>query len=462
MGKLLAGAAKRDIAPTMEQLLAISELEKGRPMGNVYDGIHAHGFVRIIAVSDGEKTALLVGHDLVKAPLCSTITKRFQVELGIDPDHTVFAATHNHEHITPSLNEDEDYDARGMGKNVPEALQKYSEWWVEQVVCCAKEAIANMKPAKMGFKKGSSYINACRDFETPLGPIQANNFHGPSDHELLLIQFADLEDNIIGMFVNFACHSNYMVWNVYNRTYPKMGVDLGGTISRFVERLHKDQFPVIYAQGAAGDQNPITRSVWRILDVDDEGKLYYYQHVFNWQDNLEQMKSLAATQGLEIEELSKHIDNYTDECEFSGADTWRSIPGRVPYRQLGIYGDVSPVHKKDLPPLDKQMMVGDHPEPVPLGKDIKIHFRLFKINNTTFASAGCEAYCTLGKIIKEMMPTEATAVVTVSYGDAGYLPDKDNEWRNGYGTAATMAWSGEMVNEAFVSAYTELKEKLGL
>ncbi len=462
MGKLLAGAAKRDIAPDIELLLAISELEKDRPMGNVYDGIHEHGYVRVIAVSDGEKTALLVGYDLVKAPLCGVITRRFKEEFGVDPDNTVFAATHNHEHITPALDSDDDYSAREPKGPVAEPVREYSQWWVEQVVECAREAIANMKPAKMGFKKGESFINACRDFATPIGPIQANNFHGPSDHELLLIQFTDLEDNIIGMFVNFACHSNYMVWNVYNRTYPKMGIDLGGTISRFVERLNGDGFPVIWAQGAAGDQNPITRSVWRILDVDDDGKLYYYQHVFNWKDNLEQMKSLAATQGLEILELSKQIDNYTDECDFKGGDTWRSIPGRVPYRQLGIYGDMSPVHKKELPPIANQIQVGDKPEPVPLGHDIKLHFRLFKLNGVSFASFGGEAYCTLGKIIKEMMPTEATAVVTVSYGDAGYIADRDNEWRNGYGAAATMAWSGAMVNNAFESAFSELKEKLGM
>lgn len=454
MGKLLAGAAKRNFMPELDQIPLISN----------YDGVDAPGYVRIIAVGDGEKTALLVGYDLVKAPLCGLITQRFQEKFGVDPDNTVFAATHNHEALDPALRDVDDYNIRFKpgSKPISDKLQAYSEWWVEQVIECAGEAIANMKPAKMGFAKGESFINACRDFPTPLGPIQANNFHGPSDHELLLIQFTDLEGEIIGMFVNFACHSNYMVWNVYNGTYPKTGVDLGGTISRFVEKLNKDKFPVIWAQGAAGDQNPITRSVWRILDVNDDGELYYYQHVFSWQDNLEQMKSLAATQGLEILELSKKIDNYTDECEFSGCDTWRTIPGRVPYRELGIYGDMSPTHKKDLPPLAYQIKVGDKPDPVPLGKDVNMHFRLFKLNGASFASFSGEAYCTLGKIIKEMMPTEATAVVTVSYGDSGYIPDRDHEWLNGYGTAATMAWSGEMVNEAFESAFTELKEKLGM
>ena len=153
MGNLLAGAAKRDIAPDIELLLAISELEKDRPMGNVYDGIHEHGYVRVIAVSDGEKTALLVGYDLVKAPLCGVITRRFKEEFGVDPDNTVFAATHNHEHITPALDSDDDYSARESKGPVAEPVREYSQWWVEQVVDCAREAIANMKPPKWALKK---------------------------------------------------------------------------------------------------------------------------------------------------------------------------------------------------------------------------------------------------------------------------------------------------------------------
>lgn len=454
------------ITPTIEKILEMKEKAGGR-----YVGVQEPMMFRCIVVSDGEEKALICGYDLISAPFCGKLTKVLEERYGIKPENCVFSATHNHEGLSPKLREGNDYSMmdkylmmmRNQTEEAREIMISYGEWVFEQVVKTVGEAIKNIKPAKIGYAKGSSYINVCRDLPTPIGPIQANNFHGPSDHELLVIRFDDLEGNTIGMFINHATHSNYMIWNLGDK--PKICTDIGGGVSRFVENANCNKFPVIWAIGAAGDQNPIVRSGWRIMEVDEKGSFSMSQHIFKYEDCWLQMKSLTSTQGMEVISLSQEIDNFTEECDFGGCETYRKIPGRKSYVQLGLYGDLQQINSKNTTAqsnVSSTIQCGDRPEPVPLGEDLNMHFRLFKLNeDISFASVNCEAYANLGLMIKNMMPTEATAVCTVNFSSGmGYIMDAESQWTNGFGTSQSMAWSGELVDEAFKDGYSELKNKL--
>lgn len=439
MGKLLAGAAMRSITPSMEQL---KKMSSGPRHG--YDGIHENIYTRVIALSDGDKIIVLAGADMGQFPMAQLICNRLVKECGIDPMGFIVSGTHNHECIGAKVSEGDDVWI--FNSPISPALEEYSVWVQDQVVDAVKEAISKLEPARMGVNRGMSYINACRDLPTPIGGIQANNFHGPSDHELLVLRFDSLATGEpIGMFVNHATHSNYMVWNVMDGSYPKIGSDLGGGISRFVEKANKNKCPVIWAKGAAGDQNPITRSSWRIVDVNDEGEISMEQVTFKPETGLMQMKSLIATQGLEILQLNEEMTEFTEDFSFASAETYRSIPARKSYNELKIHP-----------------MCGERPEPVPSGKTIDFRFRLAVLNGVAFATANCEAYTRLGMMVKAMLPCKYTAFIALSYGMMGYIPDAETEKINGFGTMGTQAWSGAMTEEAFKDGFTELKAKVGL
>ena len=454
------------ITPSIEKLLEMKAKGAAR-----YVGVEDPLMFRCIAVSDGTEKAVLCGYDLISAPFCGKLTEILEEKYGIKPENCVFSATHNHEALNIALPEGEDYSIMekymlrpsAPTEEAKSAVYEYSEWVLNKVVETIGEAIEKMKPAKVGYAKGKSYINVCRDLPTPIGPIQANNFHGPSDHELLVIRFDDLEGNTIGMFLNHATHSNYMIWNLGE--VPKIGVDVGGGVSRFVENANKNQFPVIWAQGAAGDQNPIVRSGWRIVEVNEKGEISMSQHIFKYDDSMLQMKCLTSTQGMEVIALSEGIDNFTDECSFAGGETFRDIPARKSYVSLGLYGDLQQINTASTESksnVKSTLRCGDRPEPIPMGDDLKMRFRLFKLNDDiSFAGVNCEAYSNLGLIIKDIVPTEATAVCTVNYScGMGYVMDAEAQWINGFGTSQSLAWSGELANEAFTDGYTELKKKL--
>lgn len=444
MAKLLAGAAMRKITPSIETLKAIAAMQKINMYSKPFDGIHEDIYVRAIVLSDGKQRILLSGSDLGSFPAQQIMNDRLYKEYGIEPMGCILSCTHNHEAVITGLIDGNDDKIMTGFNNTTQAVDTYTRFIHDMMAEAVEEAISKLQPARMGVIKGMSYINACRDLPTPLGGIQANNFHGPSDHELTVLTFetADGKDTI-GMFINHATHSNAMVWNVYDGTYPKIGADIGGGVSRFVEKANKNKFPVAWAMGCAGDQNPIVRSSWRIVDVNDNGEISMEQVNFDYKDNLLQMKSLVATQGMEVLDLVKAMKDYTYEYSFKGAETYREVPGRMSYRELKI-----------------QPKCGERPEPVPYHRNVNFRFRLANICGVAFAGINGEIYTNLGFIIKEMMPTATTVITTLAYGGMGYIPDAKQEWVNGFGTINTNTWSGEKTEAAFRDGFAELKAKL--
>lgn len=447
MAKLLAGAAMRKITPSLEMLKRMKEEDPK----SAFDGIHEDIYVRAIVLSDGKQRVLLGGSDLGRFPAQNMLADRLNRDYGIDRMGCILSCTHNHEEVFCGLNVGD--DLCGMVKKCTPSTEEYTLWVLDMMVEAVAEAIEKWQPAKMGVGKCESYINACRDLPTPIGGIQLNNFHGPSDHELVLLKFIDLKGETIGMFANHATHSNAMVWNVYDKSYPKIQGDVGGGISLFVERANKNKFPVAWAVGAIGDQNPIVRSTWRSVEVDDEGNFRTVQTVFDYKTNLAQMQALIATQGLEILELADKITDYTDEFNFKSDVTYREIPSRKSYISLGLYPDV-------YSPVNRQLLPGERPEPVPGDKPVKFRFQLTDICGVAFACFNNEPYSALGMMVKQLIPVKTTVVIDFCFGHVGYIPDEKGEWINGFGTGMSPARSGAESQAAFLSGFKELVTKI--
>lgn len=444
MAQLLAGAAMRKITPSMEQLEAINATQQ-KIFGNnqSFHGIHEDIYVRAIVLSDGKQRILLGGSDLGNFPAQQKMSERLYKESGIEPIGCILSCTHNHEALMGGMLEGDDDTMMDFFKPTP-AIDAYANFVHDMMAEAVAEAVSKLQPARMGVVKGMSYINACRDLPTPLGGIQANNFHGPSDHELTVLKFETADGSeTIGMFINHATHSNAMVWNLYNSTYPNIGADIGGGVSRFVEKANKNKFPVAWAMGCAGDQNPIVRSSWRIVDINDNGELSMEQVTFDYKDNLLQMKSLIATQGMEVLDLINQMKDYTYDYYFKGAETYRETPARTSYRELKI-----------------QPKCGERPEPVPYHRNISFRFRLANVCGIAFVGLNGEIYTNLGLMIKAMLPCETTVITTCAYGMMGYIPDAKQEWINGFGTINTNARSGAETEAAFKDGFTELRSKV--
>lgn len=443
MSKMFAGAAKRCITPS-EDLRKLFAEQNGSQ--NDFDGVYDDIYVRVIAVSDGEKKILLVAADIGVFSGQKMLSERLEKEFGIEPYGCIIGVSHNHEAPMTALKDGDDFSVMGAVFPVTDAQDIYSKFIHDMTVEAAGEALSNMVPARMGVNKGMSYINCNRDLATVAGPIQANDWHGPADHELLVIQFEDMNGEIIGMFVNHATHSNMACWNLYNGNFKKIQGDIGGGVSRFVEKANKNKFPVLWVMGAGGDQSPFIRSKLRSVDVDDDGNFTTFEKYFEPETVIKQLQYMTCTQGMEVLELSKTMEEYTGEFSFAAADTWRGTEARMPYRDLKIAPDC-----------------GERPAPQPWRFPVVPHYlRLAVLNGVAYAMMNGEIYSNLGTQIKELLPVKHTAIVSMAYGMLSYIPDAEREWINGFGTVNTVAANGTDTERAYREGYTELMEKVGL
>lgn len=434
MSNLKAGSAMRKITPSLDALLKMGGDGPFR-----HTGIAEDIFVRVVVLSDGKQKLAVIAADLVRFPAQQVLCDRLSKEFNIEPLGCIFACTHNHGALNGTHPED-DFDMMLSMNMMP--MHKSQELYdftlfIHDMVCEAvSEAVTKLEPARLGYNKGLSFINACRDLPTPVGGVQTNNFHAKGDHELIVIKVESLKGETIGIMVNNCTHSNYLMCK-------DLHSDLGGAISRFVERNYKNEFPVLYAIGCAGEMNPITRNTLRLVEVDDGGNYSYKNHTLDIETSRLQLKSLASIQGMEIVKLANETTDFTDKYSFSGAETYRDIPSRISYAKLKI-----------------NPLCGERPDPVPMDKPVTLRFRLAQICGVAFAGVNCEAYSLLGLMVKAMLPVKKSFFVEMAYGHAGYIPDAETESINGYGTMQSFARSGADSEAAFKDAFSELIKKV--
>ncbi|MBN1568659.1 MAG: neutral/alkaline non-lysosomal ceramidase N-terminal domain-containing protein [Acidobacteria bacterium] len=209
-----AGAAKIDITPT--QLPKNSE------------GILDHIYARAIVIDNGATRAALVSVDvgMLGEQVWRTVSQRIEKELGIPAQNLIMNPTHTH---------------------------SASGGTAEQLFNVVKAAGERLRPARIGYGTGVSYINVNRniiDRKTNKwweGP----NYDGPSDKTVAVIGFETTDGEPIAVYYNYACHA------VITGNTDMLSGDFPGATSRYIEDSFDDKIVALFSTGAQGDQNPI-------------------------------------------------------------------------------------------------------------------------------------------------------------------------------------------------------------
>ncbi|MDO5422750.1 MAG: hypothetical protein Q4F41_03375 [Eubacteriales bacterium] len=249
---LMVGAAVRDITPTedMFPMPAVAGLE----VAGVVDSLHT----RIIAIGDGEETALIVSNETGKGPYGPTFTAALSEHTGIPVENIFYTATHAH--AVPEIVEEIDLD---FDEDDPEvtSLQKWGKLCMGQILEAADEALNSMQPATVGVGYSDCYVNVNRSAEYVHEDgtsyyAQGVNWERPSDKTLAVIRFCDLEGNPIAFIVNYAVHGIVMYYNQLIDGQMGVSADLPGFVSTQIETKYEGSV-ALWLSGAAGDQNPI-------------------------------------------------------------------------------------------------------------------------------------------------------------------------------------------------------------
>jgi neutral ceramidase len=413
------GAAKLNITPSKNEL------------GPNSLGIHDSVYCRAIVIDNGVTSAALItvaGNQ--NEQVWKTSTQRMEKELGIPAKNIVLTGTHSHSvgRIT------------GME---------------DKIFAAAKAARANLKPARIGWGTGVSYINVKRDLIDPKtrkwweGP----NYDGASDKTVYVITFEALDGSPIAVYYNYAMHAVIM------GQYDMVSGDVPGATSKYIEDSFDNKVVAVWSEGASGDQNPVyfqqtfdLRDI-RIRDYAKRGEDISnsmppggvgldrsnptVQRLMKEQEMI--CNAMGVMLGEEVKHVMRGVGRTVDKAEIKAAQEVLTFPGRRRTNQgrggvEGTYVD---------------------------GDSVTVRIGALLIGNIALGTVSGETYNPIAtRFIKES-PYARTMMVTIANGSAttGYIPDDASYGQNVFEVLSSRVKPG-YAERGIIDGILDLMEKL--
>jgi hypothetical protein len=429
--KLIAGAARRCVTPSQELFDRVIAEKRYS-----YHAIKEDTFVRAIVLSNGTKKMAIISSELSVYPLPEELAKILEKEFGIDPLACVIAGTRGHN--TFSI-------GQTSFSEIGEGSADFVKFVHERTVEAVREAIERSVPARIGGAIGESAINACRDYVTPAGTIEApSRISGAVAKHLPVVRIEDMEGNTIALFINYAMQSACLSWNQFVDTYNYYSGDFVGALTRYLEKLGHYKYPVMWVCGGGDDQHAAFSALIEYCDVDDNGKFVFVRETLPPEATLMIIRQMAAEQSLDVLRTVQSIKNYSDDFDFFCAETYREVPARVSYRQ-GLGDRYTP--EKVITPK-------------PVDRPLKFRYRLAVLNGIAFLGVNADIYSSYFKRACDILGCRTFSLMDACFGNVSSLPDAAAEKNNiyGIGTWGSKCFSSELGENAFNNAVTELAE----
>ncbi|MCA9012746.1 MAG: hypothetical protein KDB01_23500 [Planctomycetaceae bacterium] len=219
-------------------------------------------FVKALAISDGNLTAVMITVDAVAigeiGRIGNTYLPSVRAELkkdGIKPEHLLINASHCHSVVRADVD--------------------------QLTVQSVREALANMVPVRVGAGRGhedrimenrrlkmkdGSEVDMRRAYSMPNDEDVAAV--GPVDPEIGLLRVDRMDGTPLALLYNFACHPIHGVPGGGNTA------DFPGFASKAIEQNLGDNVMAFFIQGCAGDINPaMYKTVHQLHDAEHYGNL---------------------------------------------------------------------------------------------------------------------------------------------------------------------------------------------
>lgn len=376
-----ASVVKVDITPDNAQQLLGYQARKST-------GIHDKIYHRIVAMDDGKTQFYLISTDicLISPSQYDKLAARLQKELGINPMHIWWSATHTHSapEVGPAglpsvfLGDryKHDFDA------------KYTDLVEQKIVDGIRDAKKNLAPAKLGMGWGLSNANINRrargiDGKTSLGM----NPDGPVDRRIGMMRLEKADGSLMALIANYAMHGTVM-----SGENLLISGDGPGIVSEYVEE--KTGAPLLYINGAAGNIAPI----YSVYPSPGAGRLNQFK----------------AMLGEKILDASKKISATTNEVTLKASGTIVEIPRK---EGLGWPDDL-----------------GSYTRTTKAGTNmVKLPIRFLKINDdVAIWSAPLELFCEISNEVRDRSPFPYTFYFGYTNGWLGYLLAEEELKYGGY------------------------------
>lgn len=414
MSGLCVGAAKVSIFPTAD-CYPIGSFQAGREGEELY--------ARAIVIENSGRKILFESLELAGVPDADRLADEVGRAAGIPAEDVILTATHDHS--APFVVGD------AMQQFTPtEADWKFREIVFSGAIQAACQAVHTMRPARMGYGEGKSFINVNRDEHFRDGYwMQGTNWEGCSDKTVSAVKFVDEEGRLIAAIVNYAMHANCTFLTKDTDGQVKVTCDIPGIASLFLEGHYGGGAVVLWQSGAAGNQNPVYIGIKKVFDQ-QTGTMYaqFRQPGAAY----EEAQVLGQQHGMDIMDVLDSIQAEQTEAAITSSETILSFPG-----QKYPEGFIDPGFHRLM--VDNLLVcMGGIPfdqlppkklaEMEPVDQPVPARAKMVCLGNTVFFLLSAELYNEIGVLCKEvagqLYPDRHLVVVTHLGGTfAGYILD---------------------------------------
>jgi len=380
---LQAGAARVEITTPADALpygAASSSPGNEKP----FVGMHDPVFARALVLSDGATEVAFVLVDVTAIPVPHEMSKAVANELGVAEDHLMLAAEHTHS--VPLLN----YHRDPADKAEVAEVERVEKGAVE----AAREAKANLQPARVSFGRGQAFVNVNNG--EVAGQAGDADPALPSDKTLDIVRFAGADGTAIAVLMDYPDHADVMLHSVTKDGGYEISGDMPGVAAGLLEDHIQGKPVVLFARGAGGDQLPLFRSVQPAgaLGTTDEA-------AGGWALLDAQARRLAGSALSVIEKMPAG----TADVKISAAAKTVPCPAQARGNQPG---------DAPLPP-------------------VQIPLSLIRINDIALAGVGGDVGTEIGEKFKAASPVKDSTMITMTSGSVGYILADSSYTHPGHG-----------------------------
>ena len=378
-GQLLAGAARISITPSAD------EFPCDGPGNRKFVGVHDDVYVRVLVLDDGKQRIGLVILDQTKVPSSLDLVKAVAQELAVPESHVLVSATHTHNVPLVSYN----------GGTPNKVQQTELEHLQQAAVAAARQAKAQLQPARIAFARGEAWVN--ENGGSYLSPTNSGKMEAqediyfpqrPSDKSVDVVRVESLKGEPLALLLNYATHGEVMFRSVTKDNGYEISGDLPGAVAHLLEGSSAAAPIVLFTSGAEADQLPLFKSLQPTgkLGAADEG-------AGGWALLDAQARRLANSV---LDSLADMQPGVAD-VQLSASAGTVTCPGKY----------VSNPHESA--PADTA---------VPL---VKIPISIFRINDIALAGVGGDVASEIGQRFKKASPLAHTTFISMMAGDIGYI-----------------------------------------
>ncbi len=203
---VLAGVAKVDITPEQPVRMygyASRKMESEGIAGRLKASALA------IGGNDGDGPAVLLAVDCGAVPsdLAAEVLRRVQAQAPLKPERFMLCNSHNHS--GPNLKGMKDFTGEEL-----EHMTRYAKQLTERLEEVVLQALKARAPARLAVAQGKVDVAANRRL------LKDGKWSGfgaapdaPADHSLPVLRVTDLQDKLLAVVINYACHNTTLRGN---------------------------------------------------------------------------------------------------------------------------------------------------------------------------------------------------------------------------------------------------------